>query len=126
MLLPLGILLPQLAAPPGPGQFGHAYPPGHDVASLPGHAAPPGHDATPPPQACCSPMHATQQCSAKNRNLGIAPMDHYFVTKRFFLWEVFIHLALNFVTLFQKYFLNITIYVFMNAFFLKNIFFHIT
>ncbi len=32
-------------------------------------------------------------------------MDHNFVTERFFLREVFKHLALNFVTLFQKYFL---------------------
>ncbi len=44
-----GHTAPQLAAPPCPGQCGHASPPGHDVASLPGHAAPPGHDATPPP-----------------------------------------------------------------------------
>ena len=94
MLLPLAYCStehaapPGHSAPPGPGQCGHASPPGHDVASLPGHAAPPGHDAIPSPQACCSPMHATlpwECCSAKNRNLSVAPMDHYFVTKRVFL-----------------------------------------
>ncbi len=35
---------------------------------------------------------------------SVAPLDHNFVTERFFLWRVFINLALNFVTLFQKYF----------------------
>jgi hypothetical protein len=49
MLLPLDILLPQLAAPPGPGQSGLTSPLGHDVASIPGHASPPGHDAIPSP-----------------------------------------------------------------------------
>jgi hypothetical protein len=83
---PPGHTTPQLAAPPGQCGHGHASPPGYDVASLPaGYAASHGHDAIPHLQACCSPIHVTLQSSAKNRNLSIAPMDHYFVTKRVFL-----------------------------------------
>jgi hypothetical protein len=41
---------------------------------------------------------------ANNRNLISPPMDIISSQRGFFLWEVFIHQALNFVTLFQKYF----------------------
>ncbi len=61
-------------------------------ATLPGHAA---------PSACSSP--AGHAAKAKNWNWSVEPMDHNFVTEGFFLREVFLHLALYFVTLFQKY-----------------------
>ncbi len=56
---PWAFCSPSLLFPLALAICGHAFPPGHDLESLPAHAAPPGHDAIPSPQACCSPMHAT-------------------------------------------------------------------
>jgi hypothetical protein len=114
MLLALGMLLPLACC----SLSGHAACPGN--AALLGMllplvwCCPPGMllplcmlfplgiMLPPLPRACRSTMGML--LSQKNINWRFAPMDHNFVTERFFLWEVFIHLALNFVTLFQKYF----------------------
>jgi hypothetical protein len=133
MLLPLAHCFPSMLLPPPPPGIllpplgsGHtapsqnAAPPsillvlplGNVVLLLPCQQ-PPSPDMMLPLGMMLSPKHAAFLCmllfhghaaQAKNRILIAPPMGHYFVTKGFFLWEVIIHLALNFVTLFQKYF----------------------
>jgi hypothetical protein len=54
--------------------------------------------------SCACRLYHGHVVQANNRNLILPPMDIISSQRGFFLGEVFIHLALNFVTLFQKYF----------------------
>jgi hypothetical protein len=47
--------------------------------------------------------HAAFLCMLLSRGHAAKAMGHYFVTQGFSLRDVSLHLALNFVTLFQKY-----------------------
>jgi hypothetical protein len=84
MLLLLGMLLPLLMMlPPPPGML-------LSLGMMLSH--PPSHQV----------MGMLQR--QKNRNRSVASMDHYFVTEGISFWVVFLHLALNFVTILKKYF----------------------
>jgi hypothetical protein len=89
------MLLPEHAAPPG-----HAAPPAHDAAPPPGMLLFLGMMLSHPPSHQVMGMLQRQ----KNRNRSVASMDHYFVTEGISFWVVFLHLALNFVTILKKYF----------------------
>jgi hypothetical protein len=68
--------------------------------------------------------HAAFLCMLLSRGHAAKAMGHHFVTQGFSLRDVSLHLALNFVTLFQKYFRYSNI-CFHKYFFSQKSLFHI-